>query len=248
MDTQDKYARIAETYDLMLSYEPERRAFFARVFRRFKVRTVLDCACGTGNDVALFRSLGLDVTGSDLSEAMLRVAKRRLRELGLSVPLYKADFQDLPRVFRERFDAVVCLSNAINEVEVDIHRALRSMRGVLNEGGILIFDQGQTDASMKNPPRYALAVNTRDVSRLFTMDYQRDLMTVTIFDIFHSYDRRDLVRHEFKIKIRLVDEWKRLLRSEQLRPRFYGWWNLRPYNKRTGQKLIVVAQRGPGRA
>lgn len=247
MDHSDKYARLAETYDLMLPQNPERKAFFARVFQRYKVRTVLDCACGTGNDVALFRSMGFEATGSDLSEAMLRMARKRMRDDGLSVPLFKADFQDLPAVFRERFDAVVCLSNAINETDIDVRRALRSMRSVLSDRGIIIFDQGQTDASMKNPPRYSLVVNTRDISRLFTMDYTKDVMTVTIFDIFHSYDRRDLARHEFRIAIRLADEWKTLLEREGLRGQFYGWWNLCPYNKRNAPKLIAVAQKVRGR-
>lgn len=245
----DKYFDIAETYDLMLPRNPERSAFFSGVFRQNRVKTVLDCACGTGKDLALFASLGLEVTGSDLSDAMLRVARKRMKDEGVRVALHKADFQHLPGVFRERFDAVVCLSNAINEIEVDVLKALRSMRAVLNDRGIIIFDQGQTDASMRNPPRSSLAVNTRDLSRLFTMDYRRDIMTVNIFDIHHACDRSDLVHHEFKIKIRLGDDWARILRAARLGGDFYGWWDSRRYNKRSSPKFIAVARKkGPGHA
>jgi glycine/sarcosine N-methyltransferase len=240
---RDRYARIAETYDLMLPDVPERRRFFARLFERNKVRTVLDCACGTGVDLSWFSALGLETTGSDLSEAMLRVARKRLKEEGRRVVLRRADYQSLSPVFKgERFDAVVCLSNAINEAQVDVHKALRSMRSVLDDKGIIVFDQGQTDASMKTPPPYSLMVNTRDFTRLFTMDYGRDIMLVRIYDILHSYDRSDIVRHEFPIKIRLLDDWKRILARAGLRGEFYSWWDFRRYDKRTDQKLIVVAR------
>ena len=244
MPPRDRYARIAETYDLMLPDQPARRKFFALVFARNKVKSVLDCACGTGIDLSWFSALGLETTGSDLSEAMLRVARQRLKDEGRRVALHRADFQDLPAVFKgQRFDAVVCLSNAINEAYIDVHRALRSMKAVLNDRGIIIFDQGQTDASMKTPPPYSLMVNTRDFTRLFTMDYRRDIMLVHIYDVDHSFDRNDIVRHEFKIKIRLLDDWKRILDRAGLRGEFYSWWDFRRYNKRTDQKLIVVARK-----
>ncbi len=244
MAPRDRYARIAETYDLMIPEIPERKRFFARVFKRNGVRTVLDCACGTGTDVAWFSALGLETTGSDLSEAMLRVTRKKLREEGRRAALHRADFQDLPAAFkRERFDAVVCMSNAINEAEVDVHKALRSMRSVLNDKGLIIFDQGQTDASMKQPPPYSLMVNTRDFTRLFTMDYRRDIMQVHIYDIVHSYDRSDIIRHEFEIRIRLLDDWRKILDRAGLRGEFYSWWDFRRYDKRSEQKLIVVARK-----
>ncbi len=244
MIPHDRYARIAETYDLMLPDVPERRKFFARIFARNNVRSVLDCACGTGVDLAGFSALGLETTGSDLSEAMLRVARKRMRDEGRRPALRRADYQDLRAVFqKERFDAVVCLSNAINEADVDVHKALRSMKAVLNDRGIIVFDQGQTDASMKRPPSYSLMVNTRDFTRLFTMDYRRDIMLVRIFDIDHSFDRNDIVRHEFKIKVRLLDDWQRILDRARLRGEFYSWWDFRRYDKRSDQKLIVVARK-----
>jgi hypothetical protein len=72
-----------------------------------------------------------------------------------------------------QFDAVVCLTSAITEplTDADALKTLSSMRGVLKDGGILVFDQGQTDAKMKNPSKFDLKLNERDYSRLFVMDY-----------------------------------------------------------------------------
>jgi len=39
-------------------------------------------------------------------------------------------------------------------------------RSVLRPNCIMVFDQGQTEFNMKNPPRYAPEVNNDDLSRL----------------------------------------------------------------------------------
>jgi ubiquinone/menaquinone biosynthesis C-methylase UbiE len=56
------------------------------IFAENKVRTVLGCACGTGRDLAFFHSLGLEVSGSDISESMLDVARANLSTRGIDVP------------------------------------------------------------------------------------------------------------------------------------------------------------------
>lgn len=239
----DKYSNIAEVYDYMLIKNPEREAFFERIIKENQARTLLDCACGTGKDLVLFASLGLEVTGSDISESMLKVARKRIGENGLRAPLYQGDFQVLESTFHQKFDAIVALSNAVNELEVDIGKTLRSMRNRLTDNGIIIFDQGQSDASMKNPPQHSLIVNERDFSRLFTMDYIDDIMTVHVFDLVHTSEASDFKHNEFKIKIRLYDDWLKILDQADLKGEFYGDWGFSPYDKDNCQRLIVVARK-----
>ena len=80
---------------------------------------------------------------------MLNIAKKRIDENRLKIPLFREDYQLLENTFSGKFDAVVCLTNAINEPEVDVIKALNSMKNVLSENGIIVFDQGQTDFMMK---------------------------------------------------------------------------------------------------
>ena len=105
----DPYLSFAARYDAFRTDAPERRAFFERLFDRYHVRRVLDCACGTGDDLLLFRSLGLAVVGSDLSDAMLALAETKLAAAEVEIPLVRADFRELPEQFADSFDAVVCL-------------------------------------------------------------------------------------------------------------------------------------------
>jgi SAM-dependent methyltransferase len=150
------------------------------------VTRVLDCACGTGRDLLMFHAMGLEVVGSDLSDAMLAQARENLG--GVDIPLRKADYRQLPEHYDGEFDAVVCLSNSINEPLEDAEtlHALQSMKAVLRNGGILVFDQGQTDASMRDPPRFAPVVNNRDFTRFFVIDYAGEIQTVHIFDFLHT--------------------------------------------------------------
>lgn len=70
---KDAYAGIADRYDLFGrrsgEHEIYRTACFRRLFGGHGVRRVLDCACGTGPDLALFHALGCQVEGQDLYPA-----------------------------------------------------------------------------------------------------------------------------------------------------------------------------------
>ena len=245
MPITDKYAEIAERYDRMLQADPDREAFFRRTFARFQVRNISDCACGTGNDLLLFHSMGYNVTGSDLSDSMLSATQRAIDRHKADIVLRKGEFQNLRAIHCETFDAVVCLSNSINETEVDPIMALESMKQVLRPGGIIILDQGQTDLSMQDPPAYVPIVNDLHFSRLFTMTYDQDVMTVNVFDFVHD-DREskyEFNHSEFRIRIRLYADWKAILTKVSLKADFYGNWDGEKYDLESSKRLIIVAMK-----
>ena len=242
--TQDNYEGFAERYDWMKETDPVRRQFFQELFAEHSVTKVLDCACGTGGDLLMFHALGLEGFGSDLSDSMLVQARENLGSAG--IPLQKLDYRELPEHYDVEFDAVVCLTNSINEPLADAEtlRALRSMRSVLRPGGILVFDQGQTDASMRNPPRFAPILNNRDFTRFFTMSYAGDIMTVNIFDFIHTEDVSDFRHAGVRIRIRLLDSWLEMLHAAGFETvSCFGDWAATPYDKQTSRRLIVVAEK-----
>ena len=242
--TQDQYAGFAERYDWMAQEHPARREFFRSLFDKHRVKTVLDCSCGTGRDLLMFRSMGLDVSGSDLSDSMLAVARNNIGDGSVSVQ--KVDYRELPENYGGEFDAVVCLSNSINEPLEDAEtlRALRSMRAVLRTGGLLVFDQGQTDASMRNPPRFASILNNRDFTRFFTMEYAGDVQTVNIFDFIHTADACDFKHSSVRLRIRLLDSWRQILREAGFEEiEFIGDWDSTPYNRNSSRRFIAVAKK-----
>jgi phosphatidylethanolamine/phosphatidyl-N-methylethanolamine N-methyltransferase len=136
-DVEDAYARWAPIYDYVfaLVMRPGRRAA-AQAINRIGGR-VLDVGIGTGLELPMFdRSVRL--TGIDLSEPMLEIARRRTAELGLSnvEALLAMDAMNLD--FPEAsFDAVV--GPYVLTVVPDPARTLDEMTRVTKPGGEIVL-------------------------------------------------------------------------------------------------------------
>jgi glycine/sarcosine N-methyltransferase len=249
--THDLYESFADRYDLFFSrfgeHDPVAVEFFRTLFAENQVRSVLDCACGTGHHLVLFHSLGCEVFGSDISESMLAQCRKNLAERGLNVPLQKADYRELPGHFDRPFDAVACLSSSILHTpnEVEVLRAFRSMREVVREGGNLVLTQGTSDRQWQEKPRFILAVNTNEFSRLFVIDYLDQGAQYNILDIFHSEGARDFKVWSVDYPLMLLkDDQERLLKAAGFGAvDFYGSYHFDPYDKETSERLIAVARR-----
>lgn len=106
----------------------------ARLCRRARGRT-LEVAVGTGHDLPYYPD-GVELTGVDLSPAMLAAARRRAAALGRPVALVEGDAQDLPFADGD-FDTVLC-ALALCTIP-DQRRALAEMHRVLRPGGLLLL-------------------------------------------------------------------------------------------------------------
>jgi ubiquinone/menaquinone biosynthesis C-methylase UbiE len=249
--TDDLYAGFADRYDLFHGefgqHDPEQVSFFQQLFARYQARSILDCACGTGQYLHLFHALGYQVTGSDISPSMLAQAQKNLAGSGIQVALHQVDYRALPQHFQARFDIVTCLSSSLLHMEDDdqVFLALRSMRAVLRRGGILVLSQGTTDRQWAEKPRFILAGNTSDFSRLFVIDYLGAGARYNIVDIHRGGDREELEVWSVEYPhIFLHDDQQRLLRVTGFAPvEFFGSYRFEPYDKEESRILIAVAQR-----
>jgi ubiquinone/menaquinone biosynthesis C-methylase UbiE len=249
MMSSDLYENFAERYDLIpesfAENDPREFEFFSTLFSGNRVRSVLDCACGTGRHLLLFHNLGCEVWGSDASQAMLGQARNNLAHPGIQIPLQLADYRDLPQHFQRSFDAVVCLASiGYMPDEAQFLRALYSMNAVLREGGILVLTTIPTDQQWKEKPRFKLAVNIPDVTRLFVMDYFERTVGYHVLDIFHNQEANELKVWSVEPTALLRDEQERLLRATGFQHvDFYGAFDFSPYDEEDSDRLITVAHR-----
>jgi SAM-dependent methyltransferase len=243
----DKYLEFAEKYDYMLSTDDSRTVFFRKCFEKYLVGSVLDCSCGTGNDLIMFRTLTNNVAGSDLSDAMIAVAKKKTVQAGFDIKIEKADFRKLEAYGLTGYDAIVCLSSSICELhsEEDTIEAIKSMYNSLNKNGILIIDQGQSDSMMNSRPRFIPVLNNREISRLFVIDYLEDsddFITVNICDLVHTEEDNRFSLNPFRLRIRLFDEWRELMKKASIdNYEIFGNWDMAGYDKNTSKRIIIKA-------
>jgi SAM-dependent methyltransferase len=121
---------------------PAEVKFFEQAFDRFatgKVRRLLEPGCGSGRLVAEMAARGYQVTGLDLSQAMLDYLQRRLRRRGLEADLVCGDMTSMS--FRRKFDSVFCTFNTFRHltVEADAIKHLRCVADHLRKGGLYIL-------------------------------------------------------------------------------------------------------------
>lgn len=97
---------------------------------------VLEVGCGTGSSTVALAEQGAVVTGIDVAEASLAVARERCAAFGLRVELACANAVDLATVFAgRRFDLVVFLASLEHMTLEERLEAIRSSWGLLPAGG-----------------------------------------------------------------------------------------------------------------
>ncbi len=244
--TKDPFEKYATRYNKTGTKDPIRIEFFRLLLDKYRIKSVLDCACGTGNDLILLQSLGAQVVGSDVSEAMLSEARNNLDSNQIDLPLSKADFRELPQNFDKRFDAVLCLTTSLPQVmaEKEIIKALKSMRSVLESDGVLVLSQGLTDKQFNARLRFVPVINSPDFSKIMVIDYYEKEWEVHVLDLIHVEDESDFKVTSFRYPILLKDDYNRLLQEAGFSEvEFYGSFGCEIYDKKESDQLVMIAHK-----
>lgn len=162
---------------------------------------LLDLACGQGRHAHLFAEAGFAVDGVDLSEELLKVARRR--GTGPTLKYTRADMRKLPARWTGRFDAVVNLFTSFGFFAdpADDARVIRECARVLAPGGLMVWQGGSRDGVMAK----FLASDwwdTRD-GTIIGQDREFDPLTgfITIRSTWRSARGRKVEQREHRIRL-----------------------------------------------
>lgn len=117
--------------------------------------SILDCSCGTGLQALGLAIEGYNVTGTDISQKSLAVAKKQARELSVKISLHAADMRQLPLSFSNTFDVVLAFGSFPHLLrKTDLIKSFRSIHSVLSPGGLFIGAMRDYDYLLKSRPSH----------------------------------------------------------------------------------------------
>jgi ubiquinone/menaquinone biosynthesis C-methylase UbiE len=247
---EDSFAGIAADYDNMFPRDlAEDSRMLAPLFERRGVKSVLDCACGTGLQVAMLARQGYDVTGSDVSESMLALARQRLDQQQIAAKLVNAEWAQLPGVFDGRFDAVICIGNSLPLATTDeaVQESVRGMYGVLAPGGVLVIQNRNMDKMIREEPD-AVLNEADDGYVLFVFDYRDQYVIYKIFYLVTGGSEEGKVTYnQFTMNLLTRAKFERMLKQVgAISCKFFGDSYLASFSASRSPRLITaVFKPGP---
>ncbi len=137
------YSELAPYYDKIYWWKDYAQEvdFLLKVLHRYGVRgkRILEVACGTGNHTKLLAATGYRVTGVDVSDDMLAIARRKV---GGRATFVRGEMRNLGQVVEGTYDAAICLFSAIsyNLSMSDLKRTLQGLFDHTRKGGVTVFD------------------------------------------------------------------------------------------------------------
>jgi SAM-dependent methyltransferase len=100
---------------------------------------VLEMGCGSGGNCVTLARQGAQVTGVDISDAQIALARQRVNTTGLPVRLLRADAIDLSPLSDASFDAILVIY--VFPYVAEMTACLAECARLLRPGGRLIFAQ-----------------------------------------------------------------------------------------------------------
>jgi len=167
------FADVAENYDLYLDamystgdHHAGFQEFYLDFAKEYGKDGVIDIACGTGAVLLYLAEHGIYADGTDLSEAMCRVAEEKAKAKGFHLHIFPANMTEFSSE-KKYSCAIIARSGFMHLLTPELQRAaLLNIRENLIDGGMLTFNTFDP-----HPFFQARQMNTKDTDYSFRLEY-----------------------------------------------------------------------------
>ncbi len=146
MRSKKQYDEISGLYDV-LSKGDDGLLFFRNIAEQQLNKLpggarILDCSCGTGDHVIWMARQGFEVFASDISDGMLRQARKKANTANASITFIRSSWEELPENTNKKFNIIFSPGNSFSHLSgFDmLDHTFKSIRKVLKKDGTLYFD------------------------------------------------------------------------------------------------------------
>lgn len=197
----------------------------------FSPSSGLDLCCGTGCLCGLLSAAGIYMSGIDLSEEMIRIAKENFPKIPFTVG-DAAGFS-----LEQKVDLITCIDDSVNHFTSpsDLSRLFDRVSESLTEGGLFLFDIAAPDALTFDEPysiegggltgTYRITRPEKDLAEITLTVTEEGKELLSVCSVERLYDRTQI--------------WEMLLDSGLTMPVCTKHF----YNENTGIKYKIVAQK-----
>lgn len=234
LEMTDRPVGSLEFFNDLDEYRFDKLHYLPRLvdFAGFRGQTLLEVGCGIGTDLVRFARGGAIVTGVDLSETAIELARKNLHLHGLTAhDLRTANAEALPYP-NNTFDVVY--GHGVIQYTADPQRLVRECYRVLRPGGraiFMVYNRVSWLNAMSKLMKVPLEHEDAPVLQKFSIGEFKELLS--------PFDSVEIVPERFPVKSRLHKGWKAVAFNTM----FVGTFNAvpRPLVRRLGWHLMGFA-------
>jgi len=251
------YKKFSNYYDLIyrgiVDYENECQILKA-IFKKYchkELKLILDLGCGTGSHTIPLSKHGYNVTGIDISHAMIRKAREKVAKEGINTKFLVQDMRRLN--LKTKFQCAVCMFGAFGYLltDEDLTDFLSGLHNHLYENGIIIFEYWSIGGLKPSPYRSWMKAQDGNVTvyRMAESNFDRatNVLNIEMNFVVVSKDKpAETFTENHRIRCYTLEELKNFLKSNGFEPVIaYDWSvkdisNLKAPEKETFRVLMVA--------
>ena len=147
----DFYEKLSTYYDQLFPLRELRLSFILSELS--KQSKTLDIGCATGELAIALSNEGHLMTGIDLDEEMVDIAKNKIKNSKTDISFIAENMLNIDSIFKTaEFDTVLCFGNTLVHLKdpAEIVKFFRSIRSILKQGGTFILQIVNYDKILKN--------------------------------------------------------------------------------------------------
>jgi ubiquinone/menaquinone biosynthesis C-methylase UbiE len=141
MQSKKAYSILAKYYEYLTicDYEQWSQYLYKQMSENNAGKCGIDVGCGSGYFTRSLKKYGYDITGADISEEMLSVARQTAAGKGMNILFTKQDAKSLKTL--KAVDFVTAINDLINYLDSNgVDKAFKNINKCLKKGGLFLFD------------------------------------------------------------------------------------------------------------